>query len=126
MRKGKTGRQALPSAQSIISAMGRLARGIVVVSHHIGRPRQSTINQKQRITKVRLRVSDGVSDGGSLRPAIGEVVAGGLSAMSTTSLAIVADMAAASYMVMCVICFDVADAVVLKGETYIAIAPMWS
>jgi len=40
----------LPSAQSSMSSKGRFARYMVVVFHHIGRPRQRTINQKERMT----------------------------------------------------------------------------
>lgn len=60
-------RRTLPAAQSIMSSRGRLARGIVVVFHHIGRPRHRTTNQNDRMTRERLRESDGLSGGGSLR-----------------------------------------------------------
>ena len=58
--------QTLPSAHSIISSRGRLARYIVVVFHHIGRPRQSMMSQKERMTRERRLVSAGFSGGGSL------------------------------------------------------------
>lgn len=41
---------------------------MAVVFHHIGRPRHSTISQSDKITKERLRVSEGFSGGGCLRP----------------------------------------------------------
>lgn len=64
-------RRTLPSAQSIISSKGKLARGIVVVCHHIGKPRKRTINQKESIICERLRISDGLSGGGCFRPVLG-------------------------------------------------------
>lgn len=99
-------RRTLPTAQSIMSSRGRLARGIVVVLHHIGRPRHSTINQNDRMTTDRLRESEGFSGGGSLRRELASAAtaAGGVvdalavaawtwAAMST-SCEVVADMAA--------------------------------
>lgn len=99
-------RRTLPTAQSIMSSRGKLARGMVVVFHHIGRPRHSTISQNDRMTRDRLRESDGFSGGGSLRlevvsatTAVGGVVdvlavAGWTGAAIATSCAVVADMAA--------------------------------
>lgn len=100
-------RRTLPTAQSIMSSKGKLARGMVVVFHHIGRPRHSTISQNDRMTRDRLRESDGFSGGGSLRleevvltaTAVGVVVdvlavAGWTGAAIATSCAVVADMAA--------------------------------
>lgn len=49
---------------------------MVVVSHHIGSPRQTTINQKDRMTHVRLRMSEGFSTGGCLR--VVDTASGGL------------------------------------------------
>lgn len=49
---------------------------MVVVSHHIGSPRHTTINQKDRMTHVRLRMSEGFSTGGCLRVVV--AAAGGL------------------------------------------------
>jgi hypothetical protein len=40
---------------------------MVVVFHHIGSPRHSTISQKERMTLVRLRMSAGFSGGGCFR-----------------------------------------------------------
>lgn len=100
-------RRTLPTAQSIISSRGRPARGIVVVLHHIGRPRHRTINQNDRMTTDRLRESEGFSGGGSLRreaasaaaTAVGGVVdllavAGWTWAAMSTSCEVVADMVA--------------------------------
>ena len=42
--------RTLPSAHSSISSKGRSARYIVVVFHHIGSPRSTTISQKDMIT----------------------------------------------------------------------------
>ena len=96
----------LPTAQSIMSSRGKLARGMVVVFHHIGRPRHRTINQNDRMTRERLRESEGFSGGGSLRrevmwaaTAAGGVVdvpaiAGWTWVAMSTSWAVVADMAA--------------------------------
>jgi hypothetical protein len=55
----------LPSAQSIIWSNGSRALYIVVVLHHIGRPKNITITQKDRITKARSRMLSGFSGGGS-------------------------------------------------------------
>jgi hypothetical protein len=60
-------RRTLPAAQSIMSSRGRLARGMVVVFHHIGRPRHRTTNQNDIMTSERLRESEGLSGGGSFR-----------------------------------------------------------
>lgn len=49
---------------------------MVVVSHHIGSPRHTTMNQKDRMTHVRLRMSEGFSTGGCLRVVV--AAAGGL------------------------------------------------
>lgn len=86
--------------------MGKLARGMVVVLHHIGRPRHSTISQNERMTRDRLRESEGFSGGGSLRREVASaitvagrvvkvcaVAVGGWEAMSA-SWAAVADMTA--------------------------------
>ncbi len=40
---------------------------MVVVFHHIGKPRSKTMSQNERITRLRLLVSDGFSGGGSFR-----------------------------------------------------------
>lgn len=61
----------LPSAHSIISSKGRSARYIVVVFHHIGRPKNRTISQKERMMKDRRRTCAGFSGGGCLRPEVG-------------------------------------------------------
>lgn len=58
-----------------MSSKGKFALGIAVVLHHIGRPRNSTINQKDKTTQERLRMSEGFSSGGSLRPVVGVAVA---------------------------------------------------
>lgn len=79
-----------------MSAMGRLARGIMVVSHHIGRPRHSTISQKEKMTRDLLRVSDGFSVGGSLRPVVLGLIAAVSSATSKWGARVAADMAAAA------------------------------
>lgn len=91
-RRNRNGRRrTLPSAQSIMSSKGKLARGMVVVCHHIGRPRQRTISQNANIIWERLRTSDGFSGGGCLRPFVVVVVdvnvvgAGGTSTSSTAS-----------------------------------------
>jgi hypothetical protein len=49
---------------------------MVVVSHHIGSPRHTMINQKDRMTHVRLRMSEGFSTGGCLR--VVDTASGGL------------------------------------------------
>ena len=56
-----------PSAQSTISFTGRLALYMLVVFHHIGKPRKRTKSQKDRIIKERLRISTGFSGGGCFR-----------------------------------------------------------
>lgn len=53
-----------PSAQLIISLRGRFARYMLVVFHHIGKPRNMTIAQKDRMTSDRLWISAGFSGGG--------------------------------------------------------------
>lgn len=43
---------------------------MAVVFHHIGRPRNSTISQKEIMTQVRLLISESFSGGASLRPIV--------------------------------------------------------
>ena len=55
----------LPSAQSIIWLNGNLARYIAVVRHHTGSPRNRTIAQKEKMTRLRMRKLSPLSRGGS-------------------------------------------------------------
>jgi len=55
-----------PSAHSSISSSGRLARGMAVVVHQMGRPSKTTTSQNETMTQVRRRTSDGFSGGGSV------------------------------------------------------------
>jgi hypothetical protein len=65
---------------------------MLVVCHHIGRPRHSTMIQKEAITQERRRVSDGVSGGGSfLAPlAVVGAVAGVVVLSAAAALAVAA------------------------------------
>ena len=60
-----SGAITLPSAQSIIWSSGNFALYIAVVLHHIGKPKNNTIAQKENITKALSRMLSGVSGGGS-------------------------------------------------------------
>ena len=50
---------------------------MVVVFHHIGRPRQSTISQNERMMWLRRRTSDAFSGGGSFRVCVSLLAAAG-------------------------------------------------
>lgn len=63
--RGKGEVFTLPSAQSIIWLRGNLARYIAVVRHHTGSPRQSTMAQKESMTRLRMRKLSALSTGGS-------------------------------------------------------------
>lgn len=53
-----------PSAQASISWRGRRARGMEVVHHHVGSPRNMTIAQNERMMRPRVRISSVDSGGG--------------------------------------------------------------
>lgn len=55
----------LPSAHSIISSTGKLARYMAVVLHHIGKPTNTIMAQNEAITYTRRRILSGDSGGGS-------------------------------------------------------------
>jgi hypothetical protein len=59
------GSLTLPSAQSIIWFRGSLALYIAVVLHHTGSPRNRTIAQKEKMTRLRMRKLSALSRGGS-------------------------------------------------------------
>lgn len=53
-----------PSAQASISWSGRRARGMEVVHHHVGSPRNMMIAQNEKMTRPRVRISLVDSGGG--------------------------------------------------------------
>jgi len=88
---------------------------MVVVSHHIGSPRHTTINQKDRMTHVRLRMSEGFSTGGCLRVVdtasgglgVGTVFVGLVNSGESTSVApLTGGRRAAMLMMPCILSFS--------------------
>lgn len=73
-----------PSAHSNMSSKGRSARYMVVVFHHMGRPKRRTISQKERMTWLRRRTSDAFSGGGSFLDEVGASCLGAIVAMETS------------------------------------------
>lgn len=63
---------------------------MVVVFHQMGSPSTRTTSQKERTTKVRLRVSNGVSGGGCLGGWAGESAAASTGAATAAAAAAVA------------------------------------